>query len=68
MNTIRSAISAVANINGQPVGKHPLITRFMKAVFNEKPSFSRCTTTWDPQLVLDYIVSLEQNENVHISQ
>lgn len=57
MNTIRSATSAVANINGQPVGKHPLITRFMKAVL--KSSFFRCQTTWDPQLVLDYIVSLD---------
>lgn len=68
MNTILSAISAIANINGQPVGMHPFITRFMNTVFHEKPSFSRCQTTWDPQLVLDYILSLGQNENLHISQ
>lgn len=68
MNTIRSAISAVATINDQPVGKHPLVTRFMKAVFQEKPSLPRNRTTWDPHLILDYIVGLGPNEELSLMQ
>ena len=54
MNTIRLAISVIATIDGRPAGQHPLVTRFMKAVFLERPSFPRSHTTWDPQLVLDF--------------
>ena len=42
LNTARSAISALYNTNktdvGQNIGKHPLICRFLKGVFNESPS------------------------------
>ena len=68
MNTIRSAISAVADINGQPAGQHPLVVRFMKAVFQERPSFPRSHTTWDPHLVLDYIIALGPDEDLTLIQ
>lgn len=58
MNTIQSAISAIATIADRPAGQHPLVSWFMKAVFLQRPSFSRTHVTWDPQLVLDYICSL----------
>lgn len=35
----------------------------MRAVFLERPSLSRCKTTWDPDLVLNYM-SLGANENL----
>ena len=62
MNTIRSAISAIATIAGQPAGQHALVSRFMKAVFLQRPAFSRTHVTWDPQMVLDYICSLGSTE------
>ena len=38
LNAYRSAISSVhAEVDGQPVGQHPLITRLLKGVFNERP-------------------------------
>ena len=39
INSIRSAISAVAIVDGKPAGQHPLVCRFMKAVFQERPTF-----------------------------
>ena len=39
MNTIRSALSAIAKIDGQPAGQHALVVRFMKAVFRRGPLF-----------------------------
>ena len=56
LNTIRSAISAVVTIDGNSAGRHLLVSRFMKAVFQMKPSFSRCHTTWDSELLLTYII------------
>lgn len=40
----------------------------MKAVFQEKPSFPRYHTTWDPQLVLDYILGLGIDEELSLIQ
>ena len=64
MNTLRSAISAIANIDDKPTGKHPLISRFLKAVFQEKPPLSRSLTTWDPELMFTYIKSLGATESL----
>ena len=33
LNTIRSAISAVATIGGKPAGRHTLVSSFIKVVF-----------------------------------
>ena len=64
MNTIRSAISSVASINDKPAGQHPLVKRFMKAVFQLRPALPRHHCTWDPELVLHHIRSLGSNENL----
>ena len=68
MNTIRSAISAIATIDGHPAGQHPLVSRFMKADFLERPSLPRSRTTWDPQLVLDYLCGLGPTVNLSLLQ
>ncbi|MPC86311.1 hypothetical protein E2C01_081134 [Portunus trituberculatus] len=53
MNSIQSAVSAIALVQGQPAGQHPLVSRFFKGVFLERLSLSRwCRTTWDPDLIL----------------
>lgn len=49
-------------IADRPAGQHPLVSRFMKAVFLQRPSFARTHVTWDPQLVLDYICNLGSTE------
>ncbi|XP_063856130.1 uncharacterized protein LOC135107471 [Scylla paramamosain] len=68
INTLRSAISAVASINGQPAGQHPLATRFMKAVFQVRPSLPRYGTTWDPHLILDHIIGLGPDKDLSLIQ
>ena len=38
INTLRSAISMTHNeIEGTRVGQHPLVSRFLKGVFNNRP-------------------------------
>lgn len=52
LNTARSAISAVLQIKDLPVGEHPLVKRFMKGVFNCRPSLPRYNCIWDTTPVL----------------
>ena len=59
MNTIRSAFSAIAAIDNKPAGQHPFVSRFMRAVFQEKSSLPRHHTAWDPETVIYYSVVKE---------
>ena len=45
-------------VDGVPVGKHPLVTRLVKGVFNMRPPLPRYSSTWDLQVVLDHIESM----------
>lgn len=49
-------------------GQHPLVCRFMKAVFLERPSLPRHYTTWDLDLVLRHILSMGPNEGLSLIQ
>ena len=64
MNTLRSAILSVANIDSRPAGQHPLVRRFMKAIFQQRPALPRYQTTWDPDIVLTHLKSLGRNKNL----
>lgn len=68
MNTLRSSISAIANIDGKPAGQHLLVSRFMKAVFQERPALPRYNVTWDPEVVLRHIRSLGPNKHLTLIQ
>ncbi|MPC68270.1 hypothetical protein E2C01_062468 [Portunus trituberculatus] len=61
MNSIQSAVSAIASVQGQPAEQHPLVSRFLKGVFLERPSLSRCRTTWDPDLIFRHLQKLGPN-------
>ena len=55
INSAKSALSSFLVLEGGgSVGNHPLVTRFMKGVFNLKPSLPRYSTTWDVQLILKF--------------
>ena len=61
LNTARSALSTVFNLpNNQTFGTNPLVTRFMKGVFETRPSMPRYSDTWDVNVVLDYLSGLGQ--------
>lgn len=45
INTARSALSTIVNINNVPVGQHPLVKRFMRGIFNERPVLPQYNVT-----------------------
>ena len=56
INTACSSLSAIHLTLAEIIaGAHPLVIRFMKGVFNLRPTQSRYLQTWDVSLVLSYL-------------
>ena len=56
INTARSALSSILpSVGGVPVGKHPLVIRFLKEVLESSPAMVRYTEVWDVNQVPDYL-------------
>lgn len=53
VNTARGALSALGIVvEGCRAGNHPLVNRFMRGIFNLRPSQPRYVATWDVKPVL----------------
>lgn len=60
LNTARGALSSLGiTVDGCSAGRHPLVTRFLRGVFNLRPSVPRYTRTWDVQQVLQHLRTME---------
>ena len=67
LNTARSALSAFVMIgNGVSLGEQPLISRFMKGVFQSKPPLPRYNQTWDVQRVLNVLRKLSPRHKLSL--
>lgn len=69
LNSYRSAISSVhEKVDGLDVGQHPLVTRLLKGAFNDRPPLPKYSSTWDVQVVLNYLEYLGDNETLSLKQ
>ena len=69
LNSYRSAISMThLPVDGIVVGKHPLVTRLMKGIFNSRPPQPKYGHTWEVGHVLDYLRSLGTNHSLSLKQ
>lgn len=68
INTARSALSTIISTPNGTFGNHPLVVRFMKGVFEMKPSLPRYTKTWDVGTVLTYLAKLPPNLSLTLQQ
>ena len=60
LNTARSAVSSIClNVQSgkecNSLGKHPLVCRFMKGVFNKTPPTPKFNEIWSVDIVLEYL-------------
>lgn len=56
VNTARSAISTVLEMtSGEALGQNKLVVRFMKGVFNARPTQPKYMSTWNPDTLLSYL-------------
>lgn len=65
INTARSALSSVLTVHDcSTFGTHPLVKRFMKGVFENRPSLPRYTCPWYVSTVLKFLSSLPNLEEI----
>ena len=65
MNTARSALSAIMiNESGLSFGNNPLVKRLLRGMFNVRPSIPKHVVTYDVDIVLCYLKSLGEAENI----
>ena len=65
----RSALSAILQKqDGKIFSDHPLVARVMKGIFKAAPSLPRVHVTWDPEILLKYIDSLPNNNELLLEQ
>ncbi|XP_060553557.1 uncharacterized protein LOC132714668 isoform X2 [Ruditapes philippinarum] len=64
----RSALSSFLRICGDiDITSSEELTRFMKGTFNERPALPKYKSTWDIQIVLDYLQSLKNMTLLQLS-
>ena len=69
LNTAHSALSSyIVCTNGLDFGSHPLTRRFMKGVFETRPSLPRYSATWDIQVVLKYLGKMHPSYELHLKE
>ena len=64
IGTARSALSGFLSLcsEGQvDIGNSVLVKKFMRGVFNKRPALPKYRTTWNPDIVLNYLSSLISN-------
>ena len=57
LNTILSMPSSFVEIDGIEVGKHPVISRFMKDAYNMNPSLPKYNFTCDARAAVKYLTN-----------
>ena len=62
INVARSALSTFVIVDNQAVGKHPLVTRYLKGVFNSKPALPKYSFTWDAGKVIKHLSKVDISE------
>ena len=70
INTARSALSSylVLGDGTQTIGTHPLISKFMRGVFNMRPPAPRYKEIWDVRIVLSYLRKLSPANSLTLKQ
>jgi hypothetical protein len=69
INVARSMLSStLASVDGFQIGKHPLVTKLMDRIFNLNPPRPKYKSTWNVDLVLNYLRKIPENENLNLSQ
>ena len=67
LNTARCALSTICFTSEHyTFGQHPLVCRFLKGIFECRPSLPRYQETWDVTVVLDYLAKFGLPEKLSL--
>ena len=68
INTASSALSSIIAINKVPCGKHPGVKRFMKGIFELRPTFPKYHIIWDVKKVFNYFRNLQEISDLTLKE
>lgn len=69
INTAKSAISTICGlVSGKPIGEEKLVCRFMKGIYNCRPSLPKYSSTWDVNKVMSLLCSWPINKELTLLQ
>ena len=68
INSARSAVSAISIDAAETLGQCPLISKFMRGVFNSRPQLPRYSMTWDVNIVLTFLKNWAPAESLSLKQ
>ena len=69
LNTARSSLSSILMLSDNtPFGTHPLVCRFIKGVFELRPSLPRYQEIWDVSKVLEYLKTLQLPKDLTLKE
>ena len=68
INTASSALSSTITINKIHSGKHPDVKRFMKGIFELRPTFPKYHMIWDVRKVFNYFRNLPVMSNLTLKE
>ena len=69
INAARCTLSSVLHkFDGVPFGQHPIVIRVMKGIYNERPQLSRYGSTWDIDIVLEFLRELSPLKSLTIRE
>ncbi len=60
--------STLPPIDDRVVGQHPAVVELMKGIFNSNPPKPKYATTWDVDLVVRYLGSMPENNDLSLIQ
>ena len=67
VNTARSALSTSVNMGQLPTcGEHPTVKRFMRGVFQKRPTRPKYVYTWDAEIVLLHLENLQPLQDLSL--
>ena len=65
----RSALSSAITIPGYNcISEHPMISRFLRGIFNQHPPMPKYAEIWDINIVLDYYANRMDNNELSMMQ
>ena len=63
-----SPVMVPNNVDGTPVGQHPVITRLMKGIYNSRPPQPRYSSSWDVAKVTGHLRGMGPNPELSLKQ
>jgi len=68
INTARCALSSFNCASSTPIGSNLLVCKFMRGVFNSRPTQSRYTMVWDVKIVLNMFRQWKDNSELTLKE